>query len=132
MPVDDILILSSRVASKDGIVRTIGPALIIALTPLLSSPLLAQEYGAPGRGQPGDFMIQNYLKNLADGAPTHFLEGVRSAEDWRRLRPRYKEEYFYMLGLWPLPARTPLEATVTGTIDGDGFVVLMGQAGSSP
>lgn len=83
----------------------------------------AQEYGRPDRGAPGDVAVQRYLATLADAAPTRFLEGIGSAEDWQQVRSRYKEEYFYMLGLWPLPARTPLEATITGTIEGDGFVV---------
>ena len=30
----------------------------------------------------------------------------------------WKEQYFHMLGLWPLPEKTPLDATVTGTLDG--------------
>ncbi len=30
-----------------------------------------------------------------------------------------------MLGLWPLPAKTPLAATVTRTYRGDGFLVDM-------
>src|SRR5690606_11960878 len=39
------------------------------------------------------------------------------------LRARYRDEYLYMLGLDPMPERTPLHATVTGTVEGDGFVV---------
>ena len=104
--------------------RSAGYRLIVLIGALLLSfSLSAQEYGKPDRGQPGDRMIQDYLGGLADKAPRRFLEGVRSAEDWRRMRPRYKEEYLYMLGLWPLPAKTPLKATVTGEISGDGFVV---------
>lgn len=34
-----------------------------------------------------------------------------------------REEYFHMLGLWPLPEKTPLKATVTGTLEFPGFVV---------
>ena len=30
-----------------------------------------------------------------------------------------------MLGLWPMPEKTPLQATVTGTLEGDGYVVEM-------
>jgi dienelactone hydrolase len=84
-----------------------------------------QEYGPPDRGQPGDEMIQRYLARIAGELESSFLGEVKSQEDWEKVRPRYKEEYFHMLGLWPLPAKSPLEATVTGTLEGDGYVVEM-------
>jgi len=83
----------------------------------------AQEYGPPDRGQPGDPMIQQYLAQQAAALESSWLAEVKSREDWEKLRPRWKEEYFYMLGLWPLPEKTPLRARVTGTLSGDGYVV---------
>ena len=83
----------------------------------------AQEYGKPDRDAPGDRMIQEYLARAAEKLEGPWLEGVHSRADWEKLRPRYVEEYFYMLGLSPRPAKTPLEATVTGTLPGEGFVV---------
>ncbi len=86
-------------------------------------PAAAQEYGPPDRGQPGDPMIQQYLANQATALESTWLSEVKSREDWEKLRPRWKEEYFYMLGLWPMPEKTPLRATITGTLSGDGYVV---------
>ncbi len=83
-----------------------------------------QEYGPPDRDQPGDAMIQAYLARVANRLHDKFLEGVESADDWNRLRPRYKDEYLYMLGLAPEPEKTPLQATVTGTVDGLGYHVV--------
>jgi dienelactone hydrolase len=74
---------------------------------------------------PGDEMIQKYLARETQKIHDKFMQDIESAEDWEKLRPRYKEEYLHMLGLWPMPAETPLEATVTGTLDGDGYVVEM-------
>ena len=37
-----------------------------------------------------------------------------------------------MLGLWPLPERTPLQATTTGSLQGDGYVVDMVHYQSRP
>jgi dienelactone hydrolase len=88
-------------------------------------PALAQSYAPPDRGEPGDEMIQNYLQAEAAKLERQFLEGVATAQDWQRLRPKYMEEYFYMLGLWPLPERTPLLATITGRLEGDGYTVEM-------
>jgi dienelactone hydrolase len=101
---------------------------VIGLTLLLLACCLSglgQEYGPPDRGQPGDEMIQAYLADEADRIHAGFLSEVKSLEDWQARRPRYKEEYFHMLGLCPMPEKTPLEATITGTLEGDGYRVDM-------
>lgn len=92
---------------------------------IAASIAAGQEYGQPDRGQPGDKMIQKYLEHETQKIHDTFMDGVKSAEDWEKLRPRYKEEYFYMLGLWPMPDKTPLKATITGTLNGDGYAVDM-------
>ena len=84
-----------------------------------------QAYSPPDRGEPGDEMIQGYLSRETQKIHNRFLRDVESAEDWEKLRPKYKQEYFYMLGLWPLPPKTPLRATITGTLAGDGYIVDM-------
>ncbi len=86
---------------------------------------LGQEYGKPDQGQPGDEMIQRYLKQEAGKIHEKFAQDIESREKWEKLRPTYKQEYLYMLGLSPMPAKTPLQATVTGTLEGDGYVVDM-------
>ena len=90
-----------------------------------SSAVKAQEYGAPDRDQPGDEIIQGYLRRITEDLHGQFLKDVASADNWNKLRPEYKEEYFYMLGLWPMPEKTPIKATVTGTLSGDGYDVDM-------
>jgi dienelactone hydrolase len=85
----------------------------------------AQEYGTPDLGEPGDAMIQAYLADHADRIHATFLQEIESLDDWQSLREQYLEQYFYMLGLDPMPARSPLQATTTGTLQGDGFVVDM-------
>jgi dienelactone hydrolase len=97
------------------------PTLLLSLLALGSSP--AQEYGPPDRGAPGDEMIQNYLAAEANRIHATFTNDTPSRADWEARRPAYREEYLHMLGLWPLPERTPLQAAVTGTIAGDGYVV---------
>jgi len=92
---------------------------------IVASAAAGQEYGQPDRGQPGDEMIQGYLSREAQKIHDGFMQDVESSEDWEKLRAGYKQEYFHMLGLWPMPAKTPLKATVTGTLAGDGYVVDM-------
>ena len=87
-------------------------------------PALAQSYGKPDRDAPGDEMIQEYLAREAERLDGRFLDGIKTRDDWEQgCRPQLESEYLYMLGLWPLPEKTPLKATVTGTLEGDGYVV---------
>jgi dienelactone hydrolase len=85
----------------------------------------AQEYGKPDTGQPGDVMIQQYLRRETAKIHTTFLRQLDSRDAWEKARPRLKQEYLYMLGLWPTPEKTPLRPTITGTLKGDGFDVDM-------
>ncbi|MCH8216905.1 MAG: prolyl oligopeptidase family serine peptidase [Planctomycetes bacterium] len=108
--------------------RSIKPAeksFLVVLVLIVASLAVGQPYGQPDRGQPGDEMIQAYLGRVTEEIHEGFLRDVESADDWEKLRPTHKEEYFHMLGLRPMPAKTPLEATVTGTLAGDGYVVDM-------
>ena len=46
-----------------------------------------------------------------------------SAEQWETTRAKMKRQLAEMLGLDPMPARTPLKVTKTGEVKGDGFIV---------
>src|SRR2546428_6519854 len=72
---------------------------LFALGCLLSTGLLAQPYGESDRGQPGDQMIQEYLRQETERIEADFLGNIRLAEDWNQARPRFRQEYFEMLGL---------------------------------
>ena len=85
----------------------------------------AQPIGMPDRDSPGDEMIQAYLQRETTRISAQFDGDLESLDDWQTKRARYVEEYFYMLGLSPRPERTPLDARITGAIEGDGYVVEM-------
>ncbi len=91
---------------------------------------MAQALGDPDRNWPGDAQIQQYLATKADELNARFLSDVDTRqpsadERFMELRRRYLDEYLYMLGLSPLPERTPLQATVTGSLKRDGYRVDM-------
>ncbi len=100
----------------------------ICLLLLLAPKIFAAEgqlYDAADRGQPGDAMIQEYLRQEADKIESNFLTGIKTAEDWTNAQPHFRQEYFDMLGLWPLPNKNPLHATITRTLDRGDYLVDM-------
>ena len=88
-----------------------------------AAALVAQPYGEPDRDQPGDLMIQEYLRQETEKVEGDFPGSMRSLEEWNAMRPGLVEEYYDMLGLWPIPGKTPLQATVTGVLDRGDYVV---------
>jgi dienelactone hydrolase len=80
----------------------------------------AQPPAAPTRG---DAMFGKYLAAEADRLGGRFLDGARTLAEWQQKRPRLHQELLDMLGLWPLPEKTPLQAKITGTLERDGVVI---------
>ena len=54
-------------------------------------------------------MIQNFLKAEALRLDGKFLDGITNREQWEARRGELRQQYLEMLGLWPMPERTPLE-----------------------
>ena len=105
---------------------TLPRILSIAFSLALVGTGFSQEYGKSDKENPGDAMIQEYLKREAEKLENNFLEGIKTREDWERERPKLMGEYFHMLGLSPLPEKTPLKGTITRTLDrGDYFVDML-------
>jgi cephalosporin-C deacetylase-like acetyl esterase len=83
----------------------------------------AQDKKPEDKKKPGDEMIDKYLAKETERISKRVLDGAKTLKEWEARRPRLKQEYFDMLGLWPLPEKTPLQAKVTGTIDRDNVVI---------
>jgi dienelactone hydrolase len=94
--------------------------LCLLLSLLLSLPLSAQE---KKERKPGDDMIEKYLAAETDKLSQKFLDGAKTIDEWKQKRPRLYQEYMDMLGLWPLPEKTPLKVAKTGEIEAHGVVV---------
>jgi len=71
----------------------------------------------------GDRMIAEYFRLETERLERRCLADVKTKEDWDRLKPLYRAQLFDMLGLAPLPERTPLLPTVTATTSHDEFLV---------
>jgi dienelactone hydrolase len=73
--------------------------------------------------EPGDEMIHAYLSRLAVQTDAQFLPTLPAPDAWAAVREQWRQEYFYMLGLSPMPERPPLNPIITGTLQRDGYAV---------
>ncbi len=88
------------------------PAVAGALLLLGSFRLVAQESATQRHA-----MATNQLKQIAAEISARCLREIRTLDDWKKERPVLRQQLRYMLGLDPLPARTPLMARLTGRLD---------------
>ena len=102
-----------------------GPA---ALGPRFACPGASlQSAGAPLEAAParvfGDVMFEKYLAHEVASLRDRFLGGAASLAQWEAKREQLRTEFLDMIGLWPIPEKTPLDATTTGSIEREDFVV---------
>ena len=95
--------------------------LLIAL--LMFTSLEAAAQTKPTESRFGDAVIESHLIQDAARLSERIHEGANSKAEWEAKRGELQQQFFDMLGLWPLPERTPLNAKVTGTIERDAFRV---------
>src|SRR5262245_57752054 len=94
-----------------------------ASPPMLPTLLLSASFVTPAADPDPDAVkradeaIHKYLAAQAAKLSQKFMDGARTKAEWEAKRPRLKQEFLDMLGLWPLPEKTPLKATVTGTLE---------------
>lgn len=89
---------------------------------LFVSPAVAQDKPKP-TPQPGEAMIEAYFRAKVKAIADTCLTDLTTREAWEKKRPELRKQFLDMMGLWPLPEKTPLNAKVTGTVDGEGFTV---------
>jgi dienelactone hydrolase len=67
--------------------------------------------------------LDAYLRDQVKRIDVERLNDLTTKEAWEKKRPELRRQFLDMMGLWPLPAKTDLKATVTGTVEGEGFIV---------
>lgn len=80
----------------------------------------------------GDRMLQAYFRTETAKISDISLKDIKTAEDWKAHRELFHAQLQEMLGLDPLPEKTPLEAVVTGTVQHEEFTVEKVQFQSRP
>src|SRR4051794_31570584 len=97
----------------------------ILATSLFGGTLHAAETAA-------DRMLSQYFRDETARVNAQPFAGVTTLHDWTDHRARYREQLLEMVGLWPLPAKTDLKATITGRVDQPEFFVEKLHYQSSP
>jgi len=87
---------------------------------LLPAPVGAAEPAPPIAP---DILFEKYLVQETEKLSQRFLDGAKTRQEWEQKRDRLRREYLHMLGLWPLPERTPLITTITGSLERSGVVI---------
>jgi dienelactone hydrolase len=86
----------------------------LLLVLVIASTAVAQK---PEEKKPGDEMIEKYLAKETERISQKVFDGAKNLDEWKAKLPRLRREYMDMLGLWPLPEKTPLHVTITGTVE---------------
>ncbi len=89
---------------------------LLALLAWSTGGVLAAD-SAPATNAAGQIMMHDFLKQEARRLDGTFLDGITNRAKWEARRPELHQQYLEMLGLWPLPERTPLHAQVTGVLE---------------
>lgn len=71
----------------------------------------------------GDELVAEYFRLETARITDATLADVHALDDWTSRREEYRRQLLEMLGLDPLPEKTPLEPVITGTIDHGDFMV---------
>ncbi len=99
------------------------PMLLVACTPILfpysGGASGTDSAGTAGAAQP----FAQYFRAQTAEITAHCQAGVRTLADWEARRSEYRRELEEMLGLWPMPKRTPLRPVITGKIEAAEFTV---------
>ena len=81
---------------------------------------------------PGDRMFTKYFESETKRISKKTLSEIETIEDWNTKKTQYRDQLHEMLGLDPLPARTPLKTKITGIVKHDKFEVQKLHYQSSP
>lgn len=88
--------------------------------------------GIPTEPKTGDKLLGEYFEKETRRVAARTEKIVESDEDWTRQSPALRRQLFEMLGLQPLPVRSPLKPVITGTFTHDGVVIEKLQFQSRP
>src|SRR5215207_5092506 len=84
----------------------------------LAAPLLAAE---PAPVLPGNAVLHDYFERQVAAIERRPMPLPKNAEEWKPMQAEGRRQLAGMLGLDPMPAKTPLNPVKTSEVEGDGF-----------
>ncbi|MCC7373684.1 MAG: acetylxylan esterase [Verrucomicrobiales bacterium] len=103
---------------------TSWPVTVLAASAAAGALAFALLAPSPARAASvGDAALDRYFATETQRIAARAFAGLDSLEAWQQRRASLRHQLFEMLGLWPLPQRTDLQATVTGTLEQDDITV---------
>ena len=81
---------------------------------------------------PGDRMFAKYFESEVERISEKSLSEIQTIQDWNTKKTEYRRQLHEMLGLDPLPERTPLKIQITGVLKHEEFDVKKLHYQSSP
>lgn len=94
-----------------------------SLAVLFSLAVAVAAAGAPLNTRAADESLARYFRAETAKLRDRSLEDIRTLEDWTSRREEYRRQLREMLGLDPLPERTPLNPVITGKVDHPEFTI---------
>ena len=94
-----------------------------AILPLVLLILTAADRSRSGAPWDFDAQLTAYFTSTTDRIAQRNRATLADITDWESFERQSRQELQDMLGLSPFPARTPLTATVTGTVEHEEFTV---------
>jgi len=79
-----------------------------------------------------DSLIAEYFRGETEKIERESLSDIKTLADWNAIRDKRRQQLFEMLGLKPLPKKTPLKPVITGRVEHEKFTVEKLQFQSRP
>jgi len=89
----------------------------------LTSTIAAQSKWVDIGPSRGDDMLEAYFRAETAELTENCLSDIETLDDWQAKKDVYRQQLLEMLGLDPLPEKTPLKATVTGKEEHEAFTM---------
>ena len=114
--------LSMGASAKRGDSRVARAAALLVCAACFARPSPGAEPRRHNAAERHEF-FKEHLALRAQAVTAHQFDGIASLADWARQRPQIRRRFLDMLGLDPMPPRTPLSARVTGGFDRETYRV---------
>ena len=96
------------------------------LSTLSAQPPVADGGDSPGIPDPygrGAAMIAEYFRDQVRQIQQKCLSDLTTLQEWEKRRIKLRQQFLDMMGLWPLPEKTPLQPVITGRVETDQYIV---------